>query len=198
MENNKFVIMADRLSAWVLLACIILYAVSGFGMTKGLIDKSLANSLHLNYLAIITLIAFSVHTFWAVHLAFKRWRIWNNLSKAILLIFYVAFIGFFLYVGFFYNNQSKGIQSSSQQVVTQTSKNETVKTFTAESLVKYNGLNGQPAYVAIGGNVYDLSSVYNNGQHFGHKAGIDLTKEFYSEHSANILKRFEIVGTYTK
>lgn len=31
------------------------------------------------------------------------------------------------------------------------------KTFTREELAKFNGQNGQPAYVAISGTVYDVS-----------------------------------------
>lgn len=194
MINNKTLIIADRVSAWVLLICAILYAISGFGMTKGIINKSLANSLHLDYLGIITLIAFSIHTFWAIHLAFRRWRIWNNLSKILLIIFYIIFIGFFMYLGLFYRPTSLIVNQSSNQQVTQT-KN---RTFTASELFKYNGLNGQPAYVAISGLVYDLSSVYIDGYHHGYKAGIDLTDAFYSKHSMNDLKGFAIIGTYLK
>ncbi len=68
--------------------------------------------------------------------------------------------------------------------------------FTKEELSLYNGQNGQPAYVAIDGLVYDVSSLYVNGNHFGCEAGTDISEEFHKEHSSGILERFEVVGTY--
>lgn len=52
--------------------------------------------------------------------------------------------------------------------------------FTAEELQKYDGKNGQPAYVAYKGTVYDIteSSMWSDGEHEGmHFAGNDLTEE---------------------
>lgn len=52
--------------------------------------------------------------------------------------------------------------------------------FTAEELQKYDGKNGQPAYVAYKGTVYDIteSSMWSDGEHEGmHFAGHDLTEE---------------------
>lgn len=62
------------------------------------------------------------------------------------------------------------------------------KQFTLEELVKYDGSNGKPAYVAIEGIVYDvsLSSSWGGGTHFGLYAGKDLTKEFNACHNGDI------------
>lgn len=51
------------------------------------------------------------------------------------------------------------------------------KTFTREELAKFNGQNGQPAYVAISGTVYDVSNkaAWKGGKHHGNEAGQDLT-----------------------
>ena len=52
--------------------------------------------------------------------------------------------------------------------------------FTAEELAKYDGKNGQPAYVAYKGVVYDVSAsgMWAEGEHEGmHFAGHDLTTE---------------------
>ncbi len=50
------------------------------------------------------------------------------------------------------------------------------KTFTREELAKFNGQNGQPAYVAISGTVYDVSNkaAWKGGKHHGNEAGQDL------------------------
>lgn len=50
--------------------------------------------------------------------------------------------------------------------------------FTLDDLTQYNGKNGQPAYVAYKGVVYDVteSSMWGDGDHEGqHEAGQDLT-----------------------
>jgi predicted heme/steroid binding protein len=52
--------------------------------------------------------------------------------------------------------------------------------FTAEQLATFNGRNGQPAYVAYKGTVYNVteSSMWGDGDHEGaHAAGHDLTAE---------------------
>ncbi len=55
-----------------------------------------------------------------------------------------------------------------------------MKDFTLEELAQYNGTNGQPAYVAYEGVVYDVSdsAMWGDGDHEGmHQAGADLTSE---------------------
>jgi predicted heme/steroid binding protein len=56
--------------------------------------------------------------------------------------------------------------------------------YTVEELEKYNGENGNPAYVAIEGVVYDVSNIpaWKTGQHFGLTAGQDLSEQFESCH----------------
>jgi predicted heme/steroid binding protein len=52
--------------------------------------------------------------------------------------------------------------------------------FTLEDLAQYNGQDGQPAYVAYQGVVYDVteSAMWGEGDHEGeHSAGHDLTEE---------------------
>ena len=54
----------------------------------------------------------------------------------------------------------------------------TEKTFTLAQLAQYDGQNGQPAYVAVDGVVYDVtnSPAWPNGRHHGNQAGQDVTK----------------------
>lgn len=73
------------------------------------------------------------------------------------------------------------------------------KTFTAEELKKYNGQNGNPAYVAVNGIVYDVTnaSKWKNGKHEnGIVAGVDLTNSIgQSPHGSSVLKDLPVVGT---
>lgn len=50
---------------------------------------------------------------------------------------------------------------------------------TLEELAKYNGKNGERAYVAVDGVIYDVtdSRAWKNGDHNGFEAGKDLTEE---------------------
>lgn len=74
--------------------------------------------------------------------------------------------------------------------------------FTLEALAKFNGENGQPAYVAVDGIVYDVSALseWSGGLHYrGIEAGKDLSVEILSSpHGKSILKRAVIVGTLKK
>jgi predicted heme/steroid binding protein len=87
-----------------------------------------------------------------------------------------------------YSVQQQGEQQGEQQEQVEPSQeqeqNETMRTFTAEELAYYDGGEGRPAYVAVNGNVYDVSMVlrWAGGTHFGLHAGQDLSGEFMGCH----------------
>jgi predicted heme/steroid binding protein len=70
--------------------------------------------------------------------------------------------------------------------------------FTLLELAEYDGLDGQPAYIAVNGIVYDVtnSNMWNNGTHNGFTAGQDLTEEIltYSPHGLSVLAGIPIIG----
>ncbi len=200
---SKFFIKLDRIAAWVLMMVIIIYAISGYGMTRGLIDRDLARVLHLSWLGGVGIVAFIIHTACGFFRFFCRKCIWNIWTKCFLVAFYVLFAGFFLYVHFFYtpsydvlsasNNQAAAVSTNSSLVApTET------KVFTAASLAYYDGLDGRPDYAAVSGVVYDVSSAFRNGDHHGYSAGVDLTDLFYTQHQSQLLSRYPIVGAYQK
>ena len=65
-------------------------------------------------------------------------------------------------------------------------------------LAGYDGRNGQPAYIAVSGTIYDVSesSKWNEGDHLGsHQAGADLTEELKSAPQVrSVVERFPVVG----
>jgi len=72
------------------------------------------------------------------------------------------------------------------------------KKFTLSELEKYDGRQGQPAYVAYKGRVYDVSQVFQNGEHAGVRAGIDLTEILTkSPHDETIFSKMRQVGVLT-
>lgn len=72
------------------------------------------------------------------------------------------------------------------------------KEFTNDELKQFNGQDGQPAYVAIEGVVYDVSGkdAWQGGHHHGNEAGQDLTKVLVnlSPHGKKVLKDLPVVG----
>ena len=86
------------------------------------------------------------------------------------------------------NNTSDNSSSSSSDT----------QTFTLEELKTYDGQNGNPAYVAVDGVVYDVTNAegWNDGKHKdGIAAGQDLTDELAkSPHGAKVLEDLPVVG----
>lgn len=197
--NFKLFVKLDRIAAWTLLLVMLSYALTGYGMTKGLIDRNIARSWHFAWLGGIGLVALIIHTGWAIHLAFRRWRLWNRFSRFGLITFYVLLAAFFLYVQFFYSSTGNFDSVSSGAITAGVNSKLDLKSlpvFTAETLAVDNGLAGRPAYVAIDGLVYDLSALFRNGQHAGHSAGQDLSAAFHGAHPDSYLQGYQIVGTY--
>jgi len=73
----------------------------------------------------------------------------------------------------------------------------TGKTFTVAELKTYDGQNGNPAYVAISGVVYDVTNAnkWSNGKHQTVSAGMDLTSSLPSSpHGTKVLAGLTVVG----
>ncbi len=67
--------------------------------------------------------------------------------------------------------------------------------FTLEELAAYDGKDGNMAYIAVSGIVYDVTDEWNNGEHNGVMAGTDATEQINSApHGTSILEELEIIG----
>lgn len=77
--------------------------------------------------------------------------------------------------------------------------NDDGKVFTLDELSEYDGKDGNPAYVAVDGVVYDVSDigVWADGEHFsGVEAGQDNTDMIgQSPHGESVLEDLPVVGT---
>jgi len=72
------------------------------------------------------------------------------------------------------------------------------KVFTVVELATYDGQNGNKAYIAVNGKVYDVTNAegWSNGQHQGVSAGIDATAVIATaSHGTDVLKGLKVVGT---
>jgi predicted heme/steroid binding protein len=69
---------------------------------------------------------------------------------------------------------------------------------TLDQLKQYDGSNGNPAYVAVDGVIYDVTNVgaWKNGMHNGYTAGNDLTDiiKNKSPHGVKNLEGLPVVG----
>ena len=89
-------------------------------------------------------------------------------------------------------------KSTTQITTEDKTKSMQKKVFTLAELKKYNGQNGNPAYVAIDGVVYDVTSVekWKNGKHQGVSAGNDLSKAIASApHGKSVLTKLPVIGS---
>jgi predicted heme/steroid binding protein len=78
---------------------------------------------------------------------------------------------------------------------------ENQKNFSKAELSKFDGKNGQPAYVVYKGKVYDVteSTQWLDGDHMGHTAGMDLSEAMdIAPHGGDVMDRMKVVGTYTE
>ncbi|WMJ76858.1 MULTISPECIES: cytochrome b5 domain-containing protein [unclassified Sedimentibacter] len=74
---------------------------------------------------------------------------------------------------------------------------DTTRIFTEAELSTYNGRNGNPAYVAVNGVVYDITNnaAWGGATHFGLSAGTDVTNQFASCHAGQpVLNKLKVVG----
>lgn len=69
---------------------------------------------------------------------------------------------------------------------------------TLVELAYYDGLEGRPAYIAVQGNIYDVthSVHWPNGRHNGYQAGQDLTNMILnvSPHGLSTLDNVPLIG----
>ncbi len=90
---------------------------------------------------------------------------------------------------------------SSSEAATSSSPQSNAQTFTLDELAQYDGKNGNDAYVAVEGIVYDVTNAakWQNGNHYGVQAGTDCTTAISrSPHGSSVLDGLPIVGTLTE
>ena len=101
------------------------------------------------------------------------------------------------------NNLRKNIALLKNYITQLNDRNQIVEninqeTFTIDELAKFNGKNGNPAYVAVNGVIYDVTNnaAWAAATHFGLTAGRDLTNQFSSCHQGQqqILNTLPVVG----
>ena len=117
------------------------------------------------------------------------------MKKVILTVMCFVILSTSILISCSSNNASNSTKSDTNS---SSSSDTSSKTFTVDELAKNNGQNGNPAYVAVNGKVYDVTNAkrWKNGKHEnGIVAGVDLTNSLSkSPHGDKVLKDLPIVG----
>jgi len=95
----KLISTIDKIAAWTLLACFLLFVLSGLDMQGRFLYPPVTSLIHTRYIYIPALIAFAVHSGYAIHLTFKRRRKWNPAARILLGLYEVllaALLGYFI------------------------------------------------------------------------------------------------------
>lgn len=88
-------------------------------------------------------------------------------------------------------NNTEGLLQQDEQI------QQNPRDITLQELTKFNGKDGNPAYVAVNGVVYDVTNnaAWAAATHFGLTAGKDRTDEFASCHAGqSILNKLKVIG----
>ncbi len=99
----KLISKIDKVAAWTLACCFLLYMLTGFDIQKRFLSPQLSSLIHLKYLFIVAQVAFMYHTTFAIHLAIKRWHLWNAMGKSLLgfyLLINLTLIGLYISIHF--------------------------------------------------------------------------------------------------
>lgn len=91
-------------------------------------------------------------------------------------------------------SETTTVESSTETETTTASEEVTL---TVEELAAFNGKDGEKAYIAVNGVIYDVTDhpLWIDGQHNGYTAGLDLSEEITkSPHGEVVLKDLPVVG----
>ena len=78
MLGGKFLNQIDKFGMWILMVLILSFVLTGYGMTKHIMDPVLAKYIHTQLLPLPLLIFFCIHVVKAVRNQFKKWKLFAD------------------------------------------------------------------------------------------------------------------------
>jgi hypothetical protein len=78
MLGGKFLNQIDKFGMWILMALVVSFVFTGYGMTKHIMDPVMAKYIHTQLLPLPLLIFFCIHVVKAVRNQFKKWKLFND------------------------------------------------------------------------------------------------------------------------
>ena len=92
MIGGKFLNRIDKFGMWILMALVLAFVLTGYGMTKHLMDPVAAKYIHTQLLPLPLLIFFCIHTIKAVRNQFKKWNIFSDDRSLDIYAYALVFI----------------------------------------------------------------------------------------------------------
>lgn len=96
----KWLAAINRYGQWFLAVIILLFIISGYGMTEGIMDRAAARKIHLNILPLPLFLLFLIHIFLPLRDKLTKWALFQN-QKAIdafVCIVILVFLALFLWL----------------------------------------------------------------------------------------------------
>lgn len=90
----------NRISAWILMVCFMLYMLTGLDTLKRVAIPQISSLIHLKYLFIPAQAAFTYHSSYAIGQTLQRGGRWNAVSQALLAIYVLVnlmLMGFYIF-----------------------------------------------------------------------------------------------------
>jgi len=78
MLGGKFLTKIDKFGVWVLMVLVLAFVLTGFGMTKHIMDPVLAKYIHTQLLPLPLLIFFCIHIANPVRNQFRKWHLFST------------------------------------------------------------------------------------------------------------------------
>lgn len=99
---SKIFAAIDRNSRWILLVIMLLFILTGLGITKNIMGQRLAKQLHENILPIPFYILLLLHVFYPLPAHLMRWNAFKSETAAAVYVYVlvVIFLGLFLWLHF--------------------------------------------------------------------------------------------------
>ena len=102
MLAGKLIAKIDKFGMWILLALVLSFIFTGYGMTKHVMDPVLAKYIHTHILPIPLLIFFCVHVLKAVRNQFKKWNVFSSELAVDIYAFSLTFIVIFILIWLYF------------------------------------------------------------------------------------------------
>ncbi|MBF0503832.1 MAG: hypothetical protein HQL14_01900 [Candidatus Omnitrophica bacterium] len=78
MLGGKFLNKIDKFGVWILMLLVLSFVLTGYGMTKHIMDPVLAKYIHTELLPLPLLIFFCIHIIKAVRNQLKKWSVFKE------------------------------------------------------------------------------------------------------------------------
>ena len=102
MLGGKWLDRIDNWGVWLLLFVVLAYVLTGYGMTKNIMDPLIAKYIHARLLPLPLFLFFLVHVLKPVRAQFKNWKIFKNDEVLDVYVYLLGLTVFAIFVWLFF------------------------------------------------------------------------------------------------